>query len=102
MSVRRLLIFTTRGIGCRHRWELSGNYPVFTMVMAIYHYIEIIGELLLPVIFCIAYINIKTYYPGEIVNIYIYISLYNTSYYIGFIFHILYGGQVKHDPPCLP
>ena len=25
-----------------HRWELPGNYPVFTVVMVIYHYVEII------------------------------------------------------------
>ena len=24
----------------RHRWELPGNYPVFTVVMLIYHYVE--------------------------------------------------------------
>ena len=24
----------------RHRWELPGNYPVFTVVMVIYHYLE--------------------------------------------------------------
>ena len=23
-----------------NRWELTGNYPVFTMVMVIYHYVE--------------------------------------------------------------
>ena len=32
----------------RHRWELPGNCPVFTMVMVIYHYVDIIGEFLLP------------------------------------------------------
>ena len=26
-----------------HIWELLGNYPVFTMVMVIYHYVERIG-----------------------------------------------------------
>ena len=35
----------------RHRWELLGNYPVFTMVMVIYHYFHIIVELSLPLIF---------------------------------------------------
>ena len=24
----------------QHRWELPVNYPVFTMIMVIYHYIE--------------------------------------------------------------
>ena len=23
-----------------HRWELPGNYPVFSVVMVIYHYVE--------------------------------------------------------------
>ena len=26
--------------GRGHRWELPGNYPVFTVVMVIYHYVE--------------------------------------------------------------
>ena len=26
--------------GVGHRWELPGNYPVFTVVMVIYHYVE--------------------------------------------------------------
>ena len=26
--------------GPGHRWELLGNYPVFTVVMLIYHYVE--------------------------------------------------------------
>ena len=29
-----------------HRWELPGNYPVFTMVMVIYHYAERIWRVL--------------------------------------------------------
>ena len=29
-----------------HRWELPGKYPVFNMVMVIYHYVERIGEFL--------------------------------------------------------
>ena len=37
--------------GAGLRWELPGNYPVFTMLMVIYHYVERIGELLLPPIF---------------------------------------------------
>ena len=36
---------------CMHRWELLVNYPVFTMVMVIYHYVEKIVELLLHPIF---------------------------------------------------
>ena len=29
-----------------HRWEVPGNYPVFTVVMVIYHYIERIWRIL--------------------------------------------------------
>ena len=29
-----------------HRWELLGNYPVFTVVMVIYHYIERIRRII--------------------------------------------------------
>ena len=29
-----------------HRWEVLGNYPVFTVVMVIYHYIERIWRVL--------------------------------------------------------
>ena len=32
----------------QHRWELLGNYSVFTVVMVIYRYVDRIGELLLP------------------------------------------------------
>ena len=32
-----------------HRWELPGNYPVFTVVIIIYHYVERIwGGLITP------------------------------------------------------
>ena len=40
-------------------WELLGNYPVFTMVMVIFRYDKIIGELLLPPIFHKTYTIIK-------------------------------------------
>ena len=30
----------------KHRWELPGNYPVFTVVMVIYHYVERIWRIL--------------------------------------------------------
>ena len=33
------------GIG-QHIWELPGNYPVLTVVMIIYHYIERIWRIL--------------------------------------------------------
>ena len=29
-----------------HRWELPGNYPVFTVVMLIYHYVERIWRII--------------------------------------------------------
>ena len=39
------------------------------MIMAIYHYVEIIGDFSLPSIFHITYIIINKYYRGEPVNI---------------------------------
>ena len=39
----------------RHRWELTWNYPVFTVVMVIYHYIERIWRILVTPIFNITY-----------------------------------------------
>ena len=55
----------------QHRWELPGNYPVFTMVMVIYSYVERIWIILLTHIFCITYTILNKYYPGEPVNIHI-------------------------------
>ena len=52
-------------------WELPGNYPIFDVLMLIYHYIDTIGEILLRLIFCITYVIIKKYYPGEPVHIHI-------------------------------
>ena len=34
-----------------HRWELLGNYPVFTVVMVVYHYVERIWRILVTPIF---------------------------------------------------
>ena len=31
----------------KHRWELPGNYPVFTVAMVIYHYVERIWRILI-------------------------------------------------------
>ena len=45
--------------GRGHRWESLGNYPVFNVVIVIYHYVERIGELSLPPIFCITYTIMK-------------------------------------------
>ena len=54
-----------------HRWELPDKYPVLTVVMSIYHYVEIIGELSLPLIFLYNIYDHQKYYPGEPVNIHI-------------------------------
>ena len=54
-----------------HRWELPGNYPVFTVVMVIYHYVERIWRILVTPVFCITYMTINRYYSGEPVNIHI-------------------------------
>ena len=51
-----------------HRLELLGNYPVFTMVMVIYHYFERIWRILVAPIFYIIFMIINRYYPGEPVN----------------------------------
>ena len=55
----------------RHRWELPGNYPGFTVVMLIYHYVERIWRILVTPIFYITHMIINIYYPGEPVNIHI-------------------------------
>ena len=39
--------------GSNHRWELPGNYPVFTVVMVIYHYVERIWRIIVTPIFYI-------------------------------------------------
>ena len=54
-----------------HRWELPGNYSVFTMVMLIYHYIERIWIILGTPNFCVTYLITNKYYPGQPVNIHI-------------------------------
>ena len=38
-----------------HRWELPGNYPVFTVLMVIYHYVERIWRIIVTPIFYITY-----------------------------------------------
>ena len=55
--------------GAEHRWELPGNYLFFTVVMVIYHYVERIWRILVTPVFCITYMIINKYYPGEPVNI---------------------------------
>ena len=54
-----------------HIWELPGNYPVFTVVIVIYHYVERIWRILVTRIFNITYMIINIYYPGEPINIHI-------------------------------
>ena len=34
-----------------HRWELPGNYPVSTVVMVIYHYVERLWRILVTPVF---------------------------------------------------
>ena len=34
-----------------HRWELPGNYPVFKVVMVIYHYVERIWRIIVTPVF---------------------------------------------------
>ena len=57
--------------GVQHRWELPGNYPVFAMVMVIYHYVERIWRILVTPKIFITYTIINKYYPGEPVSIHI-------------------------------
>ena len=52
-----------------HRWELPGNYPVFTMVMLIYHYVERIWRILVSLYFLYNKYDPEKCYPGESVNI---------------------------------
>ena len=54
-----------------HRWEFPRNYPVFTVVMVIYHYVERGWIILITPNFGITYTIMNTYYPGEPVNIHI-------------------------------
>ena len=49
----------------RHRWESPGNYPVFTAVMVIYHYVERIWRILVSPFFCITYMIINRHYTGR-------------------------------------
>ena len=68
------------GYSLVHKWELTGYYPVFTVVMAIYHYVEIIWRILVTLNFSHNIYNHEKYYPGEQVNIHIQII---NKYYTG-------------------
>ena len=62
---------TTLGSGAGHRFKLPGSYPVFTVLMVIYHYVEkILENSRYPQFLYNIYYNGK-YYPGEPVNIHI-------------------------------
>ena len=43
---QRMVLTCLRGSGVHHIWELPGNYPVFPVVMVIYHYVERIWRIL--------------------------------------------------------
>ena len=66
---RKGIIF--QGFCGRHRWELPGNYPVLTVVMLIYHYVDRIWRTLVTPNFNITYIIINIEYLGEPFNIHI-------------------------------
>ena len=66
---RQLMAKNSRNPFQTHIWELPGNYPVFIMVMIIYHYVEKIWRIIVTPNFCITYIIKKKYYPNEPVNI---------------------------------
>ena len=55
----------------QHRWELPGNYPVFTVVMEMYHYVKRIRRILVIPDFSYNIYAHEKYYPGEPVNIHI-------------------------------
>ena len=54
-----------------HRWELLVNYPVFILVMVIYHYVEIIWRILVTQVFLYNICDNEKMYPREPVNIHI-------------------------------
>ena len=54
-----------------HRWELPDNYPVFAVVMVIYHYVQRIWRVLVTPLLFITYMTMNKYYPGEPINIHI-------------------------------
>ena len=55
----------------QHRWELPSNYPVSTVVISIYHYVERIWRIIITPDFSYNIYNNEKYYPGEPVNIHI-------------------------------
>ena len=54
-----------------HIWELPGNYPVFTVVMVVYHYVERTGIILVTTNFLINIYDHEKHYPvDQVINIY--------------------------------
>ena len=64
MSGHSYLVVTPLVRG-QHMWELPGNYPVFTVVTVIYHYIERIRRILVTPYFCITYTVMKNNIQGN-------------------------------------
>ena len=52
-------------------WELPRDYPVFAMVMVIYHYVDRIYRILVTTNFCITHTIMDKYFLDEPVNIHI-------------------------------
>ena len=67
-SPYHLFIFGT----VKHRWELPGNYPVFAVVMVIYHYVERIWRIIVTPDFDITYTIMK-----NIIQVNQFIYIYN-------------------------
>ena len=55
----------------RNRLELTGNCPVFAVVMVIFHYVERIWRILVTPDFLYNIYDHEIYYPGEPFNIHI-------------------------------
>ena len=61
-SIKSWLFHLTKNLTCYfHIWKFPGNYPVFTVVMVICHYVEIIWRILFLPAFCITYRIINKY-----------------------------------------
>ena len=55
----------------RYRWELPGNYPVFTMEIVISNYVDRIWRVVVAPNVCITYTIMSKYYPRETIYIHI-------------------------------
>ena len=54
-----------------HRWSLLGNHPFLTVVMLIYHYLEVMWRIVITTNFLYNIYNHEKYYPGETANIHL-------------------------------